>query len=87
MKDKTKESKDIIPSATEDCADVTSRYERYKKENKKSQFPPIKSTGHIPVAVPTPKHQPSNKKTPPHAREHASAKQRFSDEHQPEDDA
>ena len=42
MKDKTKESKDIVPSATEDCADVTSRYERYKKENKKSQFPPIK---------------------------------------------
>ena len=41
MKDKTKKSKDIIPSATEDCADVTSRYERYKKENKKSQFPPI----------------------------------------------
>ena len=32
MKDKTKESKDIAPSATEDCADVTSRYERYKKE-------------------------------------------------------
>ena len=42
MKDKTKESKDIVPSATEDCADVASRYERYKKENKKSQFPPIK---------------------------------------------
>ena len=42
MKDKSKDPKDIIPSATEDCADVTSRYERYKKENKKSQFPPIK---------------------------------------------
>ena len=42
MKDKTKVPKDIAPSATEDCADVTSRYERYKKENKKSQFPPIK---------------------------------------------
>ena len=42
MKDKSKESKDIVPSATEDCADVTSRYERYKKENNKSQFPPIK---------------------------------------------
>ena len=42
MKDKAKESKDIVPSATEDCADVTSRYERYKKENKKSQFTPIK---------------------------------------------
>ena len=42
MKDKIKDRKNITPSATEDCADVTSRYERYKKENKKSQFPPIK---------------------------------------------
>ena len=52
-----------------------------------AQFPPIKSTGHIPVAVSTPKHQQSNTKTSPHAREHASAKQRFSDEHEPEGDA
>ena len=42
MKDKIKDRKNITPSETEDCADVTSRYERYKKENKKSQFPPIK---------------------------------------------
>ena len=42
MKDNTKDRKDIAPSATEDCADITSRYERYKKENKKSQFTPIK---------------------------------------------
>jgi hypothetical protein len=42
MKDKIKDRKNITPSATEDCADVTSRFERYKKENKKSQFPPIK---------------------------------------------
>ena len=42
MKDKTKDNKDISPSATEDCADVTSRYDRYKKQNKKSQFPPVK---------------------------------------------
>jgi hypothetical protein len=42
MKDKIKDRKNITPSATEDCADVASRYERYKKENKKSQFPPIK---------------------------------------------
>ena len=42
MKDKSKDPKDIVPSATEDWAYVTSRYERYKKENKKSQFPPIK---------------------------------------------
>ena len=34
--------KEKIPSAVDDCADITSRYERYKKENKKSQFPPIK---------------------------------------------
>ena len=52
-----------------------------------AQFPPIKSTGHIPVATSTPKHRPSNSKTSPHAREHASAKQRFSDEHEPEGDA
>ena len=54
---------------------------------KLAQFPPIKSTGHIPVTVSTPKQQASNRKISPHAREHASAKQRFSDEHQPEDDA
>ena len=52
-----------------------------------AQFPPIKPTGHIPVTVSTPKHQPSNPKTSPHAREHASAKQRFSNEHEPEGDA
>ena len=51
---------------------------------KLAQFPPIKSTGHVPVAVSTRKHQPPNTKTSPHAREHASAKQRFSDEHEPE---
>ena len=42
MKDKIKDRKNITPSAAEDCADATSRYERYKKENKKSQFTPIK---------------------------------------------
>ena len=42
MKNKLKHLKKETPSATEDCADVTSRYERYKKEKKKSQFPPIK---------------------------------------------
>ena len=52
-----------------------------------AQFPPIKSTGHIPVAVSTPKQQPSKTETSPHAREHASAKQRFADEHEPEGDA
>ena len=52
-----------------------------------AQFPPIKSTGHIPVAVSTPKQQSSKTETSPHAREHASAKQRFADEHEPEGDA
>ena len=42
MEDKIKDPKNNIPSSTEDCADVTSRYERYKKGKKKSQFPPIK---------------------------------------------
>ena len=37
-----KDKKKDISSAVDDCADVTSRYERYKKGNKKSQFPPIK---------------------------------------------
>ena len=52
-----------------------------------AQFPPIKSTGHIPVAVSIPKQQPSKAETSPHAREHASAKQRFAGEHEPEGDA
>jgi hypothetical protein len=33
--------KEKTPSAVDDCADITSRYERYKKENKKPQFPPV----------------------------------------------
>jgi|TARA_B100001059_G_scaffold60321_1_gene56047 hypothetical protein len=40
----TKEKEERVerePSATEDCADITSRYQRYKKDNKKSEFPPI----------------------------------------------
>lgn len=35
-------SSDLMPSATEDCADVNSRYERYKNHNKKPQFTPVK---------------------------------------------
>jgi hypothetical protein len=42
MKDGANEHKETPPSATEDCADVTSRYKRHKKQNKKSQFPPVK---------------------------------------------
>ena len=36
-KNKTKDR----PSAADDCADVTSRYQRYKKQNKKRQFPQL----------------------------------------------
>jgi hypothetical protein len=40
----TKEKEERLerePSATEDCADVTSRYDRYKKSIDKPKFPPI----------------------------------------------
>jgi len=52
---------------------------------KTAQFPPIKSTGHIPVAVSDSKQQAPSKKTSIHAREHAAAKQRLSNDHEPED--
>ena len=29
------------PSAVEDCADVTSKHERFKKDSSKNKFPPI----------------------------------------------
>ena len=38
---KKKEKSEKLPSARDDWADGTSRYERYKKDNKKSKFPPI----------------------------------------------
>ena len=41
MNKERKEKIEKSPSATDDCADVTSRYERYKQDNKKSKFPPI----------------------------------------------
>ena len=31
MKDKEKEPKEELPSAADDCADVTSKHERFKK--------------------------------------------------------
>lgn len=37
-KDKDKEE---LPSAADDCADVTSKHERFKKETDKSKFPPV----------------------------------------------
>ena len=30
-----------LPSAVDDCADVTSKHERFKKETDKSKFPPV----------------------------------------------
>ena len=41
-RNKIKDQKDDMPSAAEDCADVNSRYERYKNHNKKPQFTPVK---------------------------------------------
>lgn len=41
MAEKDKENNEHLPSASDDCADVTSRYEKYKKKKKQSQFPPI----------------------------------------------
>jgi len=41
MSKEKKEKIEKLPSTTDDCADVTSRYERYKKDNEKSKFPPI----------------------------------------------
>jgi hypothetical protein len=41
MKDKEKEPKEELPSAVDDCADVTSKHERFKKETDKSKFSPV----------------------------------------------
>ena len=41
MEEKDNKSKEELPSAVDDCADVTSRYEKYKKSKEKSQFSPI----------------------------------------------
>ena len=41
MEEKDNKSKEDLPSAADDSADVTSRYEKYKKSKEKSQFPPI----------------------------------------------
>jgi len=52
-----------------------------------AQFPPIKSTGHVPVAISTPENHSTITETSPYAREHASAKQRSPDNNKPEGDA
>ena len=41
MKDKEKEPKEELPSAVDDCADVTSKHERFKKETDKPKFSPV----------------------------------------------
>jgi hypothetical protein len=41
MEEKDNKSKEDLPSAADDSADVTSRYEKYKKSKEKSQFPPV----------------------------------------------
>ncbi|MBL6903160.1 MAG: hypothetical protein ISR29_03055 [SAR86 cluster bacterium] len=41
MKNKKKEPKEELPSAADDCADVTSKHERFKKSSDKPKFPPI----------------------------------------------
>ena len=40
-KDQDKLPKEELPSAADDCADVNSAYERYKKNVNKSKFPPV----------------------------------------------
>tara|TARA_B000000475_G_C15695502_1_gene324116 strand:- start:418 stop:567 length:150 start_codon:yes stop_codon:yes gene_type:complete len=41
MKEKDSKPKGELPSAVDDCAEVTSAYERYKKNKERSKFPPI----------------------------------------------
>jgi hypothetical protein len=41
MNKEKKIPKNESPSATDDCANVISAYERFKKTEKKSEFPPI----------------------------------------------
>ena len=41
MEEKNNKSKEDLPSAADDSADVTSRYEKYKKSKEKSQFTTI----------------------------------------------
>ena len=40
-KKKDTKKKEYTPSATEDCADVKSRYKRFKESANKPKFPPV----------------------------------------------
>jgi hypothetical protein len=41
MNKESKKKIEKLPSASDDAADVTSRYDRYKKSKEKPEFPPI----------------------------------------------
>ena len=41
LKDNKKKPKEDSPSAVDDCADVTSKHDRFKKDSDKPRFPPI----------------------------------------------
>jgi hypothetical protein len=41
MKDKKKEKGEKLPSAADDCADVKSKYDKFKKTSYKPKFPPV----------------------------------------------
>ena len=41
MSEENKTGKKDSPSAVEDCADVKSKYKRFKKDTNKPKFPPV----------------------------------------------
>ena len=46
MEDKKKKPKEDVPSAVDDCADVTSKHARFKKDSDNPRFPPIDYAKH-----------------------------------------
>ena len=41
MSEENRTGKKDSPSAVEDCADVKSKYQRFKKDTNKPKFPPV----------------------------------------------
>lgn len=41
MEDREKNKNDHLPSAADDCADVKSKYKKFKKGPDKPKFPPV----------------------------------------------
>ena len=41
MSEENRTKKKAPPSAVEDCADVKSKYKRFKKDTNKPKFPPV----------------------------------------------